>query len=533
MPWWHDAVIYQVYVRSFQDSNGDGVGDLPGLIERLDHLAWLGVDAVWCSPITPSPDADWGYDVSDYTSVQPVFGTLADADRLIAEAGRRGIRVLLDIVPNHTSNQHPWFHDPTRRNWYVWADRPNNWLSAFGGPAWTLDPTQGRYYLHNFLAEQPDLNWWNQAVREEFDRILRFWFDRGVAGFRIDVAAGIVKDRELRDNPPPGPNDHPYFHRRGQVPLYTRNRPEVHDVLRRWHAVAHEYDPPRVFLGETLVFDVRDLADYVRSDELDLALNFPFFFAPFEPAALRAEVAAAEAALTAAGGWPVWCGSNHDFSRFPTRWAEGDEDLARCALVMLLTLRGTAVLYQGDEIAMPDVPVPPECFKDPFGPGERDPSRTPMRWTKGAGAGFTEPAVEPWLPLGTGPDVESQHSDPRSTLHLSRAAITLGRRLGGTTYAERPSPPGTWVYERGDAVVAINFNNAPASIEGVNGEIGLSTRLDRDSERVTGTLQLRPHEAAIVGAGSPRPFRTSGAKPGMPAHAATRTDENGYAVGLG
>ena len=491
-------MIYQVYVRSYQDSDGDGVGDLPGLTDRLDHLAWLGVQALWCSPITPSPDADWGYDVSDYVGVQPVFGTLADADRLISEAGRRGIRVLLDIVPNHTSNRHPWFHDAARRDWYVWAERPNNWLSAFGGPAWTFESGRGRYYLHNFLPEQPDLNWWNGEVRDEFDRILRFWFDRGVAGFRIDVAAGIVKDRELRDNPPPGPGDHPYFHLRGQVPLYTRNRPEVHDVLRRWHAIAHEYDPPRVFLGETLVFDVRELADYVRPDELDLALNFPFFFSPFEAGALRAQVEAAEAAFTAAGGWPVWCGSNHDFPRFPTRWAAGDDGLARCALLMLLTLRGTAVLYQGDEVAMPDVTVPPERFRDPFGPGQRDPARTPMRWTGAPGAGFTTPGVEPWLPLGSGPDVASQHDDPRSTLHLCRAAIALRRRLAGTTYRSRSSPPGTWVYERGGAVVALNLGESTAAIEDIDGRVELSTRLDREGEQVTGRLEIRPREGLVV-----------------------------------
>jgi len=499
MAWWHDAVIYQVYVRSYQDSDGDGIGDLPGLTRRLDHLAWLGVDAVWCSPITPSPDADWGYDVSDYLSVQPVFGSLEDADQLIREAGRLGIRVLLDIVPNHTSKQHPWFQDPQRRrDWYVWADQPNNWLSAFGGPAWTFDESEGRYYLHGFLSEQPDLDWWNGEVREEFDRILRFWFDRGVAGFRIDVASGIVKDRLLRDNPLPGPDDHPYFHRRGQVPLYTRNRPEVHDILQHWHEVGDEYDPPRIFLGETLVMNVRELADYVRPGELDLDLNFPFFFSPFEPEALAAQVEAAESAFTEAGGWPVWCGSNHDFPRFPTRWAVGDEDLARCALLMLLTLRGTAVLYQGDEIGMQDVPLPPGRYRDPFGPGERDPSRTPMRWTPGAGAGFGPPEAEPWLPLGSGPDVESQRADPRSVLRLCRAAIAVRARLAGSSYHARPSPPGTWVYERGDAVVALNLADAAAAITGVEGEVRLSTRLDREGEHVRGTLELRPREAVVV-----------------------------------
>jgi alpha-glucosidase len=282
------------------------------------------------------------------------------------------------------------------------------------------------------------------------------------------------------------------------VPLYTRNLPEVHDVLRHWHEVGDEYDPPRIFLCETLVMDVRELADYVRPGELDLALNFPFFFSPFEPEALAAQVEAAESAFSAAGGWPVWCGSNHDFPRFPTRWADGDDDLARCALVMLLTLRGTAVLYQGDEIGMQDVPLPPGRYRDPFGPGERDPSRTPMRWTAGEGAGFGPPDVEPWLPLGSGPDVDSQRADPRSVLQLCRAAIALRARLAVGPYAARRSPPGTWVYERGQALVALNFGATAASIADVDGVIRLSTRLDRDGERVAGTLELGPRQAVVL-----------------------------------
>jgi alpha-glucosidase len=253
--WWRSAVIYQIYPRSFADTDGDGVGDLRGIVERLDHLAWLGVDAVWLNPCFPSPNADWGYDVGDYTAIDPELGDGDVLDALVAEAGARGIRVVLDLVPNHTSDRHPWFLDARssrtarHRDWYVWADSgpdgspPNNWLSVFGGPAWTFDEATGQWYLHNFLREQPDLNWWNEEVREAFDAILRHWFDRGIAGFRIDVAHAIVKDEALRDNLPVTEDDHPRARRLGQRQVYNMHRPEVHGVFRRWRALADGYDP--------------------------------------------------------------------------------------------------------------------------------------------------------------------------------------------------------------------------------------------------------------------------------------------------
>src|SRR5918996_1230574 len=258
-PWWRDGVLYQIYPRSFADSTGNGNGDLRGVIEHLDHLAWLGVDGIWLGPINPSPDADWGYDVSDYTAVDPDFGDLADLDRLVSEAGARGIRVILDLVPNHTSDRHAWFAEARsdrsaeRRDWYVWADGkadgspPNNWRSSFGGPAWTWEERTGQYYLHNFLPEQPDLNWWNEDVAGAFDDILRFWFDRGIAGFRIDVANGLVKDRDLRDNPVTTDEDHPQVRAIGLRPVYNMNQAEVHDVYRRWWAPAQPVDPARGF----------------------------------------------------------------------------------------------------------------------------------------------------------------------------------------------------------------------------------------------------------------------------------------------
>jgi alpha-glucosidase len=282
--WWRDAVLYQVYVRSFADGNGDGIGDLRGLTGRLDHLAWLGVDAIWLSPIHPSPNADWGYDVTDYDGVHSELGTLDDLDTLIAEGHRRHIRVLLDLVPNHTSDRHPWFVDArssrtaAHRDWYVWEDSradgspPNNWVSSFGGPAWTYDHSTGQCYLHHFLASQPDLNWWNAGVGAEFDGILKRWFDRGIAGVRIDVCHMIVKDRELRDNPPATEDDPPFLRLLGQRQVYDSGQPELHEVLRRWRAIAEAYDPPRLLLGETYVFDLADLASFYGSgNELALA----------------------------------------------------------------------------------------------------------------------------------------------------------------------------------------------------------------------------------------------------------------------
>ena len=446
-------------MRSFADSNGDGVGDLPGLIGKLDYLEWLGVDAVWLSPINPSPNKDYGYDVSDYLDVDPALGTMADLDRLIADAGRRGIRVLLDIVPNHTSDQHPWFSDPEKRDWYVWADRPNNWISAFGGPAWTQK--DGRWYLHNFAPGQPDLNWWNDEVRAEFERILRFWFDRGVAGFRIDVAHGLVKDELLRDNPPATRADPPPIRRFGQRQVYNSRRPEVHDVFRRWRSIAEEYDPPRVLLGETWVLELADWAAfYGADDELQLAFNFLMATATLDATELRTAVETSLAALPA-GAKPVWHGSNHDVSRMATRWCKGDEGKVRLALTMLLTLPGATVLYQGDEIGQEDGVVPPERVLDISG---RDPERTPMPWNGEPKGGFT--GGEPWLPMGEHRvrNVAAQREDPGSVLNLTRELIALKKRLRGP-YEPLPAPKGGWRYRRDGVVVDLDFKAPRARIE--------------------------------------------------------------------
>ncbi len=522
-PWWRSAVVYQIYSRSFADANGDGVGDLEGIVRHLDHLAWLGVDALWLTPITSSPNADWGYDVSDYTSVDPDFGDLGSLDRLVAEAGALGIRVIVDLVPNHTSEQHPWFVDARssrtsrHRDWYVWADPspdggpPNNWRSTFGGPAWTFDPVTNQYYLHNFLREQPDLNWWNEEVRAAFDEILKFWLDRGVAGVRIDVAQGLVKDRELRDNPAATEEDHAFIRAGGLRPVYNANRPEVHDIYRRWRTVADTCDPPGLLMGETWVLDLDDLVRFYGdgSDELDLAQNFPFMFADFGEAT-RAVVEATEARLPA-GAWPVWAASNHDGGRFPTRWCGGDDRKIRAALLMLLTLRGTPILYYGDELGMPEVPVPPDRMLDPVGlrglgghmAGGRDRMRTPMPWTEDPGAGFTSPGVEPWLPVGVpGVSVERQREDSGSVLHLCRETIALRRErpdLALGPVRAMPAPDGVWAWRRGErTAVALDLSDRPAEVPVGPATVLIATRGGRAGEVAVDRIRLDPWEGVVL-----------------------------------
>src|SRR5512133_1055373 len=520
-PWWQRAVLYQVYIRSFADSDGDGVGDLKGITGRLDYLEWLGVDALWLSPVTPSPDKDWGYDVADYIDVQPVFGGMPALDDLVAKAAERDIQVIIDLVPNHTSDRHPWFEearaarDSPRRDWYVWADpkpdgsAPNNWRSAFGGvPAWTLDERTGQYYLHNFLPDQPDLNWWSEDVRSAFDDILRFWLDRGIAGFRIDVAHGIVKDRELRDNPPATEDDTEHHRWLGQQLEYSMNREEVHDVFRRWRSVTDPYDG--VLLGETWVLDLERLMRFYGDDldELHLAFNFVFLLADFGAEQLAPIVAETERLLPE-HAWPTWTLGNHDMERFPTRWTRGDPGLSRCALMLLLTLRGTPVLYYGDELAMPDTEIPRDRVVDPVGllddprrPG-RDGARTPMPWRDTPGLGFTVPGVEPWLPFGeaAGVDVESQRADRASALWLCRDLIALRREaadLRTGAYAEVRASDDVWVYRRGDEyLVALNLGDAGASVP-ARGAVAIGTDRSRDGEPVDGTLALGPREGAVV-----------------------------------
>jgi alpha-glucosidase len=505
--WWERAVVYQAYPRSYADSNGDGIGDLPGITSRLDHLEWLGVDALWLSPTFPSPNADWGYDVADYLGVHPDLGTPTDLEHLIAEAGRRHIRVLLDLVPNHTSDRNPWFDDAAKRDWYLWRDpkrdgsSPNNWFSVFGGPAWTFDPRRGRSYLHSFLPQQPDLNWRNEDVRDAFDGILRYWFDRGVAGFRIDVAHALIKDAELRDNPPARPDEAPYWARVDQWPRYNFGLPEAVDIHRRWRRVADEYNPDRLLLGETYVLDLHVLMQYVIPDGLHLCMNLPFLHAPFVAEELAAVVAATEGLLPP-GATPAWHASSHDDPRFATRWCAGDEKLIRCALVALLSLRGTAILFQGDEIGLETADVPPERQRDVAG---RDHCRTPMVWRNEDGAGFTASGVEPWLPIGSRErNVADQRDDPSSILTLTRDLIGLRRHRALLTgrYEALEVPADVWAFRRGGgALVVVNLGDRPARLDRVDGAIVLCTDRARDGEVVRGRLELGPKQGMVVSSG--------------------------------
>ena len=437
--WWRDAVVYQIYPRSFQDSDGDGVGDLRGITQRLDHLVWLGVDAFWLSPIYPSPLADFGYDVSDYTAVDPQLGTLGDLDALVAAAHERGLRVLLDLIPSHTSIEHPWFRE--HPDWYIWSPvdgPPNNWVSAFGGSAWSRDETSGRWYLHSFYPEQPDLDWRNPEVVEAMQSIVRFWLERGIDGFRLDAIDRMVKDAELRDEPPatsafpfPRHADAAVLERR-----YSVNRPEVVEALRTIREAAGD----ALLVGE--VFE--PTSGCIRYLEvLDLVFSFELLFSPWDAERLRAAIEPA-----AELGRVAWVMSNHDFDRLATR--VGPENL-RAAAVLLLTLPGVAFVYQGDEIGQTNGPG----ADPPFDRAGRDGLRHPMPWDASGTGGFT--TGTPWLPVldPTERNVESQRDDPSSLLALYRRLIELRRGLG-EGFRLLDAEPGVVAYERGDHVIAVN-----------------------------------------------------------------------------
>ncbi|CAN5726672.1 alpha-amylase family glycosyl hydrolase [soil metagenome] len=523
-PWWLDEVLYQIYPRSFADTNGDGVGDIRGIIERLDYLQWLGIGGIWLNPVMPSPNADWGYDVADYCDVHPELGTLEDVDDLVGAAAERGIRIVFDIVPNHTSDQHTWFKDALTgrdaryRDYYVWADpgesggSPNNWISVFGGNAWEWHEPTGQYYLHNFLDEQPDLDWWNEDVRAEFDDILSFWFDRGIAGFRIDVAHALIKDRALRDNLPATDDDHEHLKRFGQRPIYNMNRPEVHDILRRWRKICDTYDPQRILIGETFVYELAQWVEYygTGTDELNLAFNFPFALGRLDAEQTK-EVVRASEELIPPDAWPVWAVSNHDIGRGTTRMCHNDPDLGRVLMMLVLTLRGTPFVYFGDELGMTDTRLRRDQIRDPVGLrtfGEftvgRDGCRTPMQWNDEPGAGFTAPGVKPWLPLGehSAVNVEAQRDDPDSVLNFTRSLIQLRKEsddLRTGAYQEVDSPDGTWVYKRGDnVVVALNLSDGIAAVEGTEGTIRASTAAGRIDEHAPGRIDLQPRQGVVI-----------------------------------
>ena len=522
--WWQRGIIYQVYPRSFMDSNGDGVGDLAGLISRLDYLRWLGVDAVWISPLYPSPMKDFGYDVADYTAIHPLFGTLADFARLIGEAHARDLKVILDFVPNHSSDQHPWFVESRssranpKRNWYIWRDPsagggpPNNWLSCFGGSAWEYDPHAEQYYYHAFLREQPDLNWRNPEVVEAMLNVLRFWLERGVDGFRVDVLWHLIEDDQFRDNPP-NPSwregTDPY---QKLIPLYTTDQAEVHGVIARMRRLVNQYQD-RVLIGE-IYLPVERLVQYYGADlgGVHIPFNFQLLLANWQARDIARIIGEYEAALPQ-HGWPNWVLGNHDRSRIASRVGLAQ---ARVAAMLLLTLRGTPTLYYGDEIGMHDVAISPEKVQDPFEknvPGRglgRDPQRTPMQWSAARNAGFTE--GEPWLPIAedyaqVNVEAERDHPDSMLTLYTQLIKVRRGESALEVGQFEPMDADGDLLtYVRRDRESAflialnlglqqqvINFSNKASE-----GRIVLSTYLDRAGERVGGDLHLRAEEGLLV-----------------------------------
>jgi alpha-glucosidase len=522
--WWQTGVIYQIYPRSFQDSDQDGVGDLQGIIHRLPYLVELGVDAIWLSPIFTSPMADFGYDIADYIDVDPLFGTLADLDNLIHAAHRHQLKLILDFVPNHTSEQHPWFveskasRNHPKRDWFIWRDPapeggpPNNWLSEFGGSAWEFDPATNQYYYHTFLSAQPDLNWRNPAVRSAMHDVMRFWLRRGVDGFRVDAVWYLIKDDQFRDNPlncdfrPGGlPRD-------ALIPLYTADLPEVHGAISGMRRVVDEF-PDRVLLGEIYLPFERLVSYYGRDlDGVHFPYNFALLTATWDARNLARLIDEYEAALPP-GGWPNWVLGNHDRPRLATRIGP---DQARVAAILLMTLRGTPTLYYGDEIGMQQVTILPEHVQDPFEknvPGigiGRDGCRTPMQWDATRFAGFSH--AEPWLPVADNfrqENVQSFRLEKGSLYWLYRRLIDFRRKHSALAVGSyRP------LMANGDlllfcrelsnelVLIALNLGSEPVAVafpeEGWSGRILVSSFADRENEEVRAGVDLRGNEGLLA-----------------------------------
>jgi alpha-glucosidase len=532
--WWQRGVVYQIYPRSLQDSNGDGVGDLGGILQRLDYFDSLAIDALWLSPIYPSPMADFGYDVSNYTDIHPVFGTLREFDTLVAALRRRDLKLILDFVPNHTSDRHPWFEaarrsrDNDKRHWYLWHDPapgggpPNNWLSQFGGSAWQYDAPTGQYYYHAFLKEQPDLNWRNPAVRAAMYDVLRFWLRRGVDGFRVDVLWHLIKDDQWRDNPP-----NPAFEagdppQQGQIPLYNTDRPEVQGIVTQMRRVLDEFDD-RVLIGEIYLPVERLMAYYgVHLDGAQLPFNFQLLTSAWNARGIAALIDQYERSLPA-GGWPNWVLGNHDNPRIASRVGLPQ---VRVAAMLLLTLRGTPTMYYGDELGMVNGAIPPDRVRDPFEknvPGigmGRDPCRTPMQWDGSAHAGFS--TAEPWLPISddySEVNVAAQTADAGSVLTLYRRLLELRRAHAAlavgdyepvamtgdlVAYIRRSPRPDAAFQHAGseEFLVALNLGAGPYELSlaslGLAGRVTLSTHLDRTDDADTQSVALRANEGVIV-----------------------------------
>ena len=524
--WWRDGVIYQVYPRSFQDTDADGVGDLKGILTRLDYLAGLGVDAVWVSPIYPSPMADFGYDVADYCGIDPLFGSMPDFDALLAGAHARGLKLILDFVPNHTSDQHPWFLESKssranpRRDWYLWLDAaadggmPNNWQSNFGGPAWTWDEATGQYYMHSFLPQQPDLNWRNPAVREAMFAAMRFWLDKGVDGFRMDVLWLLIKDDQFRSNP---------VDAWGNVAqIYNADRPETLEIVREMRALMDGYGD-RVLIGE-IYLPLQELVQYYgasaaspqlvdaapKLEGAQMPFNFHLILMGWNAGAIAEFIRQYEAALPP-GAWPNWVLGNHDQKRLASRIGPAQ---ARVAAVLLLTLRGTPTLYYGDELGMPDARISADEVQDPAElrqPGQgkgRDPERSPMLWENKENAGFTSAGVKTWLPLvWDWPKftVESQGYDARSSLALYKRLLALRRGSAALTsgaVSEVRAVEGALSYVRSAGTerveIHLNLTDEVRWVECLTGRVALSSYLDGDGMVVEGWVKLRENEAIVV-----------------------------------
>jgi alpha-glucosidase len=534
-PWWQTGIIYQVYPRSFQDSNADGIGDLRGILQRLDYLASLNIDAIWLSPIFPSPMKDFGYDVANYVDIHPVFGTLNDFDCLVREAHRRDLKIILDWVPNHTSDEHPWFiesrrsRDNPKRDWYIWRDPapdgspPNNWLSRFGGPAWTFDPQTGQSYNHQYAKHQPDLNYRQPQVLRAMLDAMRFWLERGVDGFRVDVIWKMWKDELLRDEPL-DPNWDGILPYDSLQHIYSTNVPGVHDLIRQMRAVLDEY-AARMMLGE-IYLPIHDVMDYygAQLDECHLPTNFQLIELAWDATTIRRAVDAYEKMLPP-GAWPNWVLGNHDKSRIANRAGAAQ---TRVANLLLLTLRGTPTTYYGEEIGMENGNIPPEFIQDPpalnhpdighiVGVG-RDPVRTPMQWDASSNAGFTDSQVTPWLPVNCDHaecNVARQDSDPHSMLNLYRALTRLRRDEPALCVGDYASlDAGTddvFAYLRTAPhadrfLIVLNFSATQHTLDlsrvAQRARIAVATDLVRCGEIELAQLVLEPNEGLVLRLGT-------------------------------
>lgn len=543
-PWWKDAVFYQIYPRSFKDSNADGVGDLPGIISRLDYLVSLGVDALWVSPFFASPMDDFGYDISDYRDVDPIFGTLADADRLIAEAHRRKLRIVFDLVINHTSDRHPWFvearssRDNPKHDWYIWKPRadsangrrlkkPNNWVCQFElKSAWWDNPQTDEWYLATFTRHQPEVNWRNPELRDAMYGVIRFWLDRGVDGFRMDVVNWYVKDDLFRSNPL-SPRANPDIFQRH---VYDRNRPETHEICREIRKLADEYPGDRVLIGEIFVRDPAEAASYQGngSDELHLAFNMELLYLKWNPRAFARALERWYGALPP-GGWPNVTLGNHDQPRLASRLGTGnskvDDARLRIVSMLLLAVKGTPFIYYGEEIGMRNTPIPRGELVDPTGitfwplPLGRDGERTPMQWNSGSKAGFTEPGVKPWLRLpdeASRPCVETEQRNPLSIWHWYRSLIELRKRIPALVEGDfmmlSPGKGGILSFRRtpagarreslpvaGSVDCYLNFSGMRRTVRlPADGRVLLGSRRKPRESLARGELVLAPYEALLV-----------------------------------